>query len=59
MWMLKATSIAHVAIIYATLPFVADAPVAAKYTIEARSGAAVQTQGIDVAVPVSPLVFSF
>lgn len=42
-----------------TLPFVADNPVAAKYTVEARSGSTVQTQAIDVSAPVSPLSFSF
>ncbi len=62
-WSMSLTRAAPLTLAYTanatTLPFVADAPVAAKYTIEARSGAAVQTQGIDVAVPVSPLVFSF
>lgn len=42
-----------------TLPFVADTPVAAKYTVEARSGTTVQTRAIDVAAPVTPLVFNF
>ena len=42
-----------------TLPFVADNPVAAHYTIEARSAAVVQTRAIDVSAPVSPLAFTF
>ena len=42
-----------------SLPFVADSPVAAHYTVEAKSGGVVQTRAIDVSAPVSPLSFSF
>lgn len=42
-----------------TLPFVADGPVAAHYTVEARSAVVVQTRTIDVSAPVAPLTFTF
>ena len=42
-----------------TLPFVADTPVAAHYTVEATSAGVVKTQAIDVSLPVSPLSFVF
>jgi hypothetical protein len=42
-----------------TLPFVADNPVAAHYTVEATSAGVVKTQAIDVSAPVSPLSFIF
>lgn len=62
-WSMALTQAAPLTLAYTanatTLPFVADTPVAAKYTVEARSGATVQTQAIDVAVPVAPLAFNF